>query len=261
MVFRSCCAVVLGLILLVACGAPPSRRSAPPGPAGAIQPPPPGALYRIDPARSELRILVYRAGAMAQLGHNHVIVNRSLGGWVRYAGSASAAAFSLSIPAAGFVVDEAALRREEGADFAEETSEDAKSGTLRNMLSPAVLDAAQFPAITVRSLAVTVAHGALEASVSVDVAGHESTLAVPFTADIAAGRLSARGTFTLRQSALGLAPFSALLGALRVQDEMRVKFEFVAASNQAPSSDNSSRCVPSGAVSTVAGSCRSGSGT
>lgn len=259
--FRSCCAVVLALILLAACGAPPSRRSAPQGPAGAIQPPPPGALYRIDPAQSELRILVYRAGPMAQLGHNHVIVNRSLGGWVRYAGSASAAAFSLRIPAAGFVVDDAALRREEGADFAEETSEDAKSGTLRNMLSPALLDAAQFPAITVRSLAVTVAHGALEASLSVEVAGHESTLTVPFTVDIAAGRLSARGTLAVRQSALGLAPFSVLLGALRVQDEMRVKFEFVAAANQAPSSDNSSRCVPSGAVSTVAGSCRSGSGT
>ncbi len=259
--FRSRCAVVLALILLAACGAPPSRRPAPQGPPGAVQSPPPGALYRIDPAQSELRILVYRAGAMAQLGHNHVIVNRSLGGWVRYAGSAATASFSLSIPAAGFVVDDAALRREEGADFAEETSEDAKSGTLRNMLSPAVLDAAQFPAITVRSLAVTVAHGALEARLAVDVAGHESTLAVPFTLDIAAGRLSARGSLTVRQSALGLAPFSVLLGALRVRDEMRVKFEFAAAANQAPSSDNSSRCVPSGAVSTVAGSCRSGSGT
>ncbi len=261
--FRSHCAVVLALALslLAACGAPPSRRSAPQGAAGAIQPTPSGAVYRIDPAQSELRVLVYRAGPMAQLGHNHVIVNRSIGGWVRYAGSASAAAFSLSIPAAGFVVDDAAVRREEGADFAEETSEDAKSGTLRNVLSPAVLDAAQFPVITVRSLAVTVAHGALEASLSVDVAGHESTLVAPFTVDIAPGRLRASGTFTVRQSALGLAPFSVLLGALRGQDEMRVKFEFVAAANQASSSDNRSRLVPSGAVSTVAGSCRSGTGT
>ncbi len=93
------------------------------------------------------------------------------------------------------------------------------------------------------------------------MAGHESTLAVPFTVDIAPGRLSAGGTFTVRQSALGLAPFSVLLGALRVQDEMRVKFEFVAAANQAPTSENSSSCVPSGAVSTVAGTCRRGSGT
>jgi len=260
-VFRSYCAVVLALLLLAACGAPQSRRAEPQRPAGAIQPPPPGALYRIDPAQSELRILVYRAGPMAQLGHNHVIVNRSLGGWVRYAGTASAASFFLSVPAAGFAVDDPALRREEGADFAEDASDDAKSGTLRNMLSPAVLDAAQFPAITLRSLAVTAAHGALEASVSVEVAGHQSTLAVPFTADIAPGRLSAGGTFTVRQSALGLAPFSVMLGALRVQDEMRVKFKFVAAANQASSSGSSSRCVPSGAVSTVAGSCRSGSGT
>ena len=39
-----------------------------------------GKAYRVDENQSELRVLVYRAGAMARLGHNHVLVNRALCG-------------------------------------------------------------------------------------------------------------------------------------------------------------------------------------
>jgi polyisoprenoid-binding protein YceI len=230
-VFKFYGASVLAL-LLAACGA---RESRPPVPHQTTAPQSPqsvsGASYRIDPQASELRILVYRAGAMAALGHDHVIVNRALGGWAAFAGSASGASFSLTVPASGFVVDDAQARSEEGADFTEAVGDDAKSGTLRNMLSPALLDAAEFPAITVRSVAVTESQGALEATVAVTVAGHESTLEVPFTLVVSPGQLTAGGTATVRQSALGLTPYSVMLGALRVQDEVRVKFKLVALAN------------------------------
>ena len=52
------------------------------------------------------------------LGHNHVIVNRTLGGWVRYAGTVPEASFALTVPDVGFVIDDDGARREEGADFA-----------------------------------------------------------------------------------------------------------------------------------------------
>ncbi len=171
---------------------------------------------------------------MAGLGHDHVIVNRTLGGWVRFGAAAAAASLSLTVPAAGFVVDDAAARRDEGPQFAEQISDEAKAGTLRNMLGPAVLDAARFPAISVRSIAVTEARGMLEARLAVNVAGHDSTLVVPFELERAAGRLTARGALTLRQSELGLIPFSVFLGALRVQDEMNVKFNLVAVPDQEP---------------------------
>jgi polyisoprenoid-binding protein YceI len=165
---------------------------------------------------------------MERLGHNHVIVNRAVDGRVAYAGDLPAASFSLNIPSAAFRVDDADMRAEEGADFSEDVSDDAKAGTLRNMLSPAVLDAVQFPDMAIRSVVITNTNGSLEATLKVSVAGHESTLVVPFTVDIAPGRLTARGALTLRQSALGLTPLSIFLGALRVQDEIRVKFRFVA---------------------------------
>jgi len=45
---------------------------------------------------------------------------------------------------------------------------------------------------------------------------------------LSADRLHAQAAFTVRQTALGLAPFTALLGALRVEDEVRVKLDLVA---------------------------------
>jgi YceI-like protein len=193
-------------------------------------------MYRIDPALSELRLLVYRAGAMASLGHNHVIVNRNVAGWVSFAGDPAKASFALSVPASGFVVDDTAARREEGADFAEGTPEDAKAGTLHNMLGPAVLDADAHPAIELRSVSIHPSADGFEATVAVSVAGHESELIVPFALDVSDGRLHAGGSMRVRQSALGLTPFSVMLGALKVQDELTFKFRLVATASASPTS-------------------------
>jgi hypothetical protein len=187
-----------------------------------------GMRYRVDAAQSELRVLVYRAGIMASLGHNHVIVNRTLSGWVTVGDPPSAAAFALTVPAADFVVDDPAARRAEGADFSEPVADDAKSGTAHNMLGSALLDAAAHPAVTVRSLMVAETRGGFEATVAIEAAGHESQLVVPFTLDRSSGRLSAAGALTVRQSALGLTPLSVFLGALRVEDAIGLKFKIVA---------------------------------
>jgi YceI-like domain len=219
-------------LLAAACGAPKPRAPATATPSTVSAPP--GANCRIDPALSELRLLVYRAGVMASFGHNHVIVNRNIEGWVSFAGDPANAAFALSVPASGFVVDETAARREEGEDFAEETPQDAKAGTLRNMLGPAVLDAEAHPAIELRSVSIHPSGGGFEATVAVSVAGHESELAVPFALDTSGGRLRASGAMSVRQSALGLTPFSVMLGALKVQDELEFKFRLVATGSACP---------------------------
>ena len=227
-------------LILAACAAFQARHPGPRIPEAPVSPIDQGSagtIYRVDETESEVRILVYRAGPLARLGHNHVVVNRRLRGAVNLAGAAGAAAapaFWLSVPSAAFDVDDAQVRAEEGADFAAAVPDDAKSGTLQNMLSAAVLDAAEFPAITVRSVAVASPQGAeaatrtMVASVTLGVAGHESTIDLPFTLQMESGRLSATGTFELRQSALGLTPYSLMLGALQVQDQMTVKFKIVA---------------------------------
>ena len=226
---------VLSLVL-AACGAPRPRPTAPQNPvesAAKAGSTPSGRVYRVDEGQSELRVLVYRAGPLARFGHNHVMVNRSLSGTLELADTAVGSMFHLSVPAAGFVVDDAQARREEGADFPGEIPDDAKSGTLQNMLSAAVLDADEFPQITVNGVAIpdaqgSPAAGALMATVSINVAGHDSEIAAPFALQLDSHHLSATGSLELRQSALGLTPYSLMLGALQVQDAMTIKFRIVA---------------------------------
>jgi hypothetical protein len=238
MVFKSFAAAAF-CVCLAACGAPETRH--PPAKGEGVEParPPAGAAaYSIDSAQSELRLLVYRAGPMARLGHNHVILNRAVGGWVDAAAAGlpgsracpESASFSLYVPVADFIVDDAQARSEEGQDFSAEVPEDAKAGTRRNMLGTALLDAERYPVITLTSVAITqTPEGNLAATLTIGVAGHESTLVVPFVLEVSPDRISAEGSVVLRQSDLGLTPFSVMLGALQVQDDITVRFRFVAA--------------------------------
>ncbi len=239
------CSVGVLLLVLGGCGAPKLRQAAPPISAGALptRESPPGRVYRVDENQSEIRVLVYRAGALARFGHNHVLVNRAVRGSVSVADASAAggapefaggSAFSLTVPVAGFVVDDAQARREEGLDFAAEVPDDARTGTLHNMQSTAVLDADEFPVIKVSGVDVTPSRGVpdlekMTAAVAFSVAGHESKIEVPFALQIEPGHLAATGTLELRQSALGLTPYSLMLGALQVQDAMTIKFKIVAA--------------------------------
>jgi len=75
----------------------------------------------------ELRLLVYRAGPMARLGHNHVILNRAVGGWVDAAARLESASFSLYVPARFHRGRCAAGPRRPG--FLRRLPEEAKSGT------------------------------------------------------------------------------------------------------------------------------------
>ena len=232
--FKSFGVGVLAL-LLAACGAVQVRHAPPPSPEESISRPglPPGKVYRIDASQSEIRILVYRAGPLAHFGHNHVMVNRSIAGAVNLADAPNKSVFRLTVPVADFVVDDPQARREEGGDFPGDIPDDAKSGTLHNMLSAALLNADEFPAITVSSVAESGGQnasgtGEWTATVAISVAGHDSKVDVPFRLEIDSRRLSATGSLELRQTALGLTPFSLMLGALQVQDAMTIKFHLVA---------------------------------
>jgi hypothetical protein len=199
-------------------------------PLGDVPPPgwPVAGSYRIDSSQSELRLLVYRAGALASLGHNHVIQNRSVNGLIDVAPTLAASSFSFSAAVSAFVVDDAQARAEEGEDFSSDVSDSAKLGTWNNMTGPDLLKAEKYPVVGVRSVRVELLKGAPTATVIVSVAGHESSLVLPFALHKEAYGLSATASFELNQSAIGLTPFSLMLGALAVRDTMVVKLKVIA---------------------------------
>jgi hypothetical protein len=229
--FNRIAAAVL-VLSVAACAARHPRPVAPVAPAPPTPPslqalPTPGE-YAIDSNASELTLLVYRAGPLGSLGHNHVMVNRAVTGAVQIGAGVPTSSFSLRLRADGFVIDDAQSRQE---DFPGDIPEDAKAGTRRNMLSPAVLNAAEFPDITVKSTSLTGNLNELNADLEISVAGHTSRLSVPLTLHGDAHHFIADGSMEVRQTALGLTPYSLLHGALQVQDAMQLKFKITVLTN------------------------------
>jgi polyisoprenoid-binding protein YceI len=191
--------------------------------------------FDIVPGESQVDILVHRAGTLAKAGHNHVITSRDITGVVQLTPQVERSRFQLAMPVATLAVDDADARRAAGPDFAADVPQSAREGTRRNMLSEALLDAARFPEVSLASMRIEAVPGGALAAVEVRVRGEASTLSVPIRYEQKANELLADGEIAVRQSDLGLTPFSALLGALQVQDEMTLRFRILArATSTAP---------------------------
>ena len=107
--------------------------------------------FAIDPAASDIHWLVFKAGALARLGHNHVISIPSLKGSVAVnAQDPSASHFEIVIPVAELAIDDAKLRSALGEDFASVPTANDIEGTRHNMLTDRVLNGDHFPSIRVR---------------------------------------------------------------------------------------------------------------
>jgi hypothetical protein len=210
---------VLALLALCACARPPR-----PAVAGAPLPaaPPSGPCLHLDAARSDLRVLVYRAGPLAQLGHNHVLVADAL------AGELCAGRFTLTVPVAALVVDSPTARAEEGADFATLPSAADVEGTRHHLLGAGQLEGDAWPVIRV-SGSFAAAAGPVVVAARLEVRGVATTVEVPTTITVdRTGTWVASGGFELAQTSLRLMPYSVALGALRVRDEVAVRFRLVA---------------------------------
>lgn len=187
------------------------------------------AIYRIDPKTSDVRLLVYRDGVLSTFGHNHVVSLKDFTGTIHLQPKLAQSRVELDIPVDRLIVDDAAVRRQEGEDFASEPSKDDAAGTRTNMLSNALLNAKQFPAIKVigTSGPVDFKNSAM-LDLSVQLVGREIKLAIPATLKLEGDQLEASGEIELSHKQLGLKPFSALLGSLRVAEQMKFKYRIQA---------------------------------
>ena len=228
---RSSRVLVVGVVLwgLAGCQTSPPTAPAPvPGaPSTAI---PAGAReLKVVPEESLLQILVYRGGAMARLGHNHVIASHQLSGSVYAYEDPTATRFDIHFPVQGLTVDEPELRAAAGPDFPPGVPQNARDGTHTNMLSEALLDGEHFPEIRLRATDIRVEGDHYDAGIEVTIKGQAHELRVPVsTRWQTADAVQASGEFPLKQSELGLKPFSVAMGALVVLDQMQVRFRVTA---------------------------------
>lgn len=178
-------------------------------------------------------MLVYRAGSLAALGHNHVIACHCVTGTVYLPRDPLRASFDLRVAVKQFTVDDPALRAaEHSAEFPPDVPQSARQGTRHNMLGAALLNAATFPDIALRAEGLRHSSDGgpddLVAEVLVRVRGQVRSLSVPVRYHIESDQIEVTSEFPLRQTDLGLTPFSALGGALKVRDGMKVRLELLA---------------------------------
>ncbi len=185
-------------------------------------------VFDVDPQRSVATIRVYRSGPMAKLGHNHVITSAEESGFAWRGPKPADSGFQLRIPVTTLVVDDPAARSAAGPDFEGAVPESAREGTKKNLLRPEVLDASQFPVVTVRAGGLGGTWQEPVALADVTLKGVTRRVEVPLDLADSAGTLTARGTFRLRQTEFGIVPFSVGGGAIQVADEIVLGFEIVA---------------------------------
>ena len=97
------------------------------------------------------------------------------------------------------------------------------------MLSATLLEAERYPDVRLSTVAVEGSSlAAFTVTALVGVKDQQHEIRVPVAAVLDGEQLTASGEFKVKQTDLGLTPFSALMGALQVQDEINVKFKLVA---------------------------------
>ena len=183
--------------------------------------------FLVEPAASEITVLLFKEGLFSGLAHDHVLVSKEVSGEVLLPGSDGGVTIArISLPVESFLVDLPGHRSREELDG--ELSEEDRKEIREAMLAPDLLDAAKHPRITVVVERVEGDWPLMTAWTRIRIHNTEKLLQIPIRAELNGPKLTVSGEFESRHSHYGLVPFSAFLGTVAVRDQFRVKFRIEA---------------------------------
>lgn len=186
----------------------------------------PGRVFALEPGASQVQIYVFRGGAAARAGHDHVISAPKFTGYAYVPEKGYAdARFDLEFRLADLDVDPPALRTATGGTFAPILTQDDRDGTRDHLLSAKGFDAAQYPFVEIHSVSVTGDPPEAVARIAVTLHGVTREQDVPLHVTLVDGQLEVRGAFALRQTDFGVTPYSVLGGLLAVKDPVSIRFD------------------------------------
>jgi hypothetical protein len=163
----------------------------------------PEGTHNIGPSNGSLKVKTGREGAAAKMGHDLVI---EVSDW-------EATIEGGDSPSIKLTCDPSSLKVVEGSGGAKPLS-DSDKGDIKKSIDKKVLGSSQI-SFTSDEVSDSAAKGDLS------IAGNSSSVNVPLKVDD--GTIS--GSITLSQSEFGIKQFSAMMGALKVKDQVTVEFE------------------------------------
>ncbi len=178
-------------------------------------------VYTIDSATSEIHWRVYKSGVLAGLGHNHVIAVAKPTGKIFLSHTLLESRIEMELSVVDLIIDNQTLRARYGDDFSSEPSAGDIAGTRSNMLSKSVLNGTKFPTIKIMGTALSGFGVGQTIDLAIQLLGRKISVNVPITVGSPVnGVIQTQAEFRITHKQLGLKPFSALLGALQVADEI-----------------------------------------
>jgi len=214
-------------VLLAACVAveqapPPPREAAPAGFPESIylEATTTAPVYRIDPSKSLIQVLVYREGALAKMGHDHVVASREVRGYALLPAGLAQARADFYFPVDSLSMDDPEQRRSAG--FTSEISAEDIENTRLRMLR--LLEAEKHPFAQIRAARAAGTPPDLVLDAELTLHGVTRALNLPAQLKVEGGRFSIEGETDIRQTDYGITPFSVLGGALAVKDQLHIRF-------------------------------------
>lgn len=184
------------------------------------------APYTIDPAKSSVVVQVFKEGVASGLAHDHVIKATQLSGKVEFdPTNASTAAISVEVKTSGLQVDAPALRKQ--YNLTSELSESDRKQVEDNMKSEAQLNVAKYPTLTFKSKSITFTGDKAQVTGDLTIRGVTRSVSFPATVKLDGSTFVGEGKLKVKQTDYGFEPYSALLGAIKNQNEVILNLKIV----------------------------------
>ncbi len=163
----------------------------------------PEGTHNIGPSNGSLKVKTGKEGAAAKMGHDLVIAVNNWDATIEGGDS----------PSIKLNADPSSLEVVEGSGGAKPLS-DKDKGDIKKSIDKKVLGSSQI-SFTSSEVSDSAAKGDLS------IAGKSSSVNVPLSVNGS----TISGSITLSQSEFGIKQFSAMMGALKVKDQVTVEFE------------------------------------
>lgn len=183
---------------------------------------PSAATFQVDGDRSEIVAVVEVTGIASPLAHDHVVRADEMRGHVRFdGGQPGATAVEIVVDATALAADETGVRDRYGLD--KEISAENRRRVEERLKGEDQLAVEQYPRIVFTSSgAEPLGAGRHRLNGTIEIHGTSRPLQFPATIEVSQDELSLEATFSVAQTAFGIAPYRVALGAIRSKDEVSV---------------------------------------
>lgn len=186
------------------------------------------APYKVDPAKSQLVVQVFKEGVASSLAHDHVVQATQISGTIEYdPASVTTSSIQVEAKSASLQADAPALRKQFG--LTSELGEDDRKQVEANMKGDDQLNVAKYPTISFKSTGITVGTTPGDVLVKGNLTLRGVTKAVSFPAKVKmdGANFVGEGKLKIKQNDFGYEPYSALMGAIRNQNEVVLNLKVV----------------------------------